>query len=193
MNNVPYVDLVAAVRALSERPTAFVLGSGLGSVATRINIHLAVGFADIPGMVAPTVSGHGGTLALGAWAGHPALLFTGRLHYYEGNSWPRVVRPMEVLGELGAKCVVLTNAAGGIADAMEPGSLMALDDHLEWNQPRCWNIPGRGERASPYSAKLNDELAKVALQISLPLHHGVYAAVTGPVYESPAEIRRPAP
>jgi len=189
MTTVSYAEFAAAVRELSERPVAFVLGSGLGPVAARVSPQMAVSFGDIPGMVAPTVSGHGGALTLGHWQGKPALVFTGRLHYYEGHPWSRVVRPMEVLSELGVKAVILTNAAGGINRAFAPGSLMALTDHLEWNHPVHWRTPGPGQRPSPYSSNLNDILLKAAGEYNITLHRGIYAVVTGPTYETPAEIR----
>lgn len=184
--HVSYAELNEAVRRQAERPLAFVLGSGMGPIQDRIKTQLAVGFADIPGMVAPTVSGHGGALALGDWAGRPVLLYSGRLHFYEGNPWPRVVRPMEVLVELGAAGVVLTNAAGGINLSMSAGSLMVLSDHLEWNHPNHWK---HEPTPSPYDRYLNEQLQKAATHCGVRLHVGVYAAVTGPTYETPAEVR----
>lgn len=186
---VSYGELADAVRSLPERPAAFVLGSGLGPVTDRVVPRMSVGFADIPGMIAPTVSGHGGTLLLGDWSGRPVLVFTGRLHFYEGNPWSRVVRPMEVLAELAARCVVLTNAAGGINPKFEAGSLMLLTDHLEWNHPRHWSSPGPGQRPSPYSSELAEELSRAASTAGVMLHRGIYCAVTGPTYETPAEVR----
>lgn len=180
-----YSELTMAVRNLSQRPLAFVLGSGMGPIQDRIAVRLCVGFADITGMVAPTVSGHGGALMLGEWVNRPVLLYSGRLHYYEGNPWSRVVRPMEVLAELGASGVVLTNAAGGINLNMAAGSLMALTNHLEWNHPDHWKSDAT---RSPYSRELNDQLATAATKCGVTLHRGVYAAVTGPTYETPAEV-----
>jgi purine-nucleoside phosphorylase len=168
---------------------ALVLGSGMTPVTERIRRLAVVGFADIPGLVAPTVAGHKGELILGELAGRPVLAFTGRLHFYEGNSWERVVRPVEVAADLGAKVLVLTNASGGIAESFEPGSLMALTDHIEWNRPKCWELPGPGERPSPYSEALRARLEQVAGQAGVTLHRGVYLSVTGPCYETPAEIR----
>jgi purine-nucleoside phosphorylase len=186
MTTAPYAELVAAAAALGERPAAFVLGSGMGPITARVASRVAVAFADIPGMAAPTVAGHGGTLTLGDWAGRPVLIFSGRLHFYEGRPWAKVVRPVEVLAELGARALILTNASGGINLELEPGSLMALTDHLEWNEPHFWrNAP----RQSPYDPRLNDELTVAASRVGVMLHRGVYAAVTGPNYETPAEVR----
>ena len=94
---------------------------------------------------------------------------------------------------LGAKVLILTNASGGINEALQPGSLMALTDHVEWNRPNCWRYPGPGglggERPSPYSVRLLDELGHAARTADVPLHRGVYLSVTGPCYETPTEIR----
>ena len=189
MNTVPFAELTSAIQSLSERPIAFVLGSGLGPVMDRVKQRLAVGFADLPGMVAPTVAGHGGALILGDWAGRPVLVFSGRLHFYEGHPWSRVIRPMELLKELDVRAIVLTNAAGGISEKMPPGSLMALTDYLEWNHPKCWLTPGPGKRETPFSPELNASLQRAASATGVILHQGVYAVVTGPVYETPAEVQ----
>src|SRR5262245_6102299 len=113
----------------------------MAPVLDAIRPRATVGFGDVPGLVPPTVAGHKGQIVAGTLAGRPVLVFTGRLHYYEGHLWERVVRPVEVAAELGARVLVLTNASGGIAEGLEPGSLMALTDHLEWNRPRPWAVP----------------------------------------------------
>jgi purine-nucleoside phosphorylase len=181
-----------------ERPvfrglTALVLGSGMSSVIDRITPRATIPFADVPGLVPPTVAGHKGQIIFGDLAGRPVLAFTGRLHFYEGHAWERVVRPVEIAAELRAGIVILTNASGGINEALAPGSLMALTDHIEWNCTFPWRAPGPGglggERPSPYSVRLNDELARAGAASQVPLHRGIYLSVTGPCYESPAEIR----
>ena len=175
------------------RLIALVLGSGMAPVTDRIAQRAAMPFGEVPGLVPPTVTGHKGQVIFGHLAGQPVLAFTGRLHFYEGHSWDRVVRPVEVAAELGAKVLILTNASGGINEALAPGSLMAITDHVEWNRPNCWTYPGPGglgvERPSPYSVRLTDQLAQAAAAASVPLHRGTYLSVTGPSYETPAEIR----
>jgi len=175
------------------RLVALVLGSGMAAVTNRITQRAAVSFADVPGLVPPTVAGHKGQILFGDLAGRPVLAFTGRLHFYEGHPWEKVVRPVEIAAELGTTVLILTNAAGGINEALEPGSLLALTDHIEWNRPYPWRAPGPGgiggERPSPYSVRLNDQLAHAAAAADVPLHRGVYLSVTGPCYETPAEIR----
>jgi purine-nucleoside phosphorylase len=152
-----------------------------------------VPFAQVPGLSATSVAGHKGCLSMGEWAGRRVLVFEGRLHYYEGHSWEIVIRPIRVAADLGAKAAVLTNAAGGIADGLGPGSLLAVRDHLEWTRPYWWRHPGPAglgpPRPSPYSPRLLDLLGRAAGAIGGDLRQGVYAAVTGPCYETPAEIR----
>src|SRR5947209_9934392 len=180
-------------REAVDRLTALILGSGMGPVTGRITPRAAIPSGDVPGLVPPTVAGHKGQIILGDLAGRPVLAFTGRLHFYEGHPWERVVRPVEIAAELGAQVLVLTNASGGINEALQPSSLLALTDHIEWNRPNPWRTPGPGglggERSSPYSVRLLDELAHAAAVADVPLHRGIYLSVTGPCYETPAEIR----
>jgi purine-nucleoside phosphorylase len=172
------------------RLIALVLGSGMAPVTQRIRPRAAVSFGDVPGLVPPTVAGHKGQIILGDLGGRPVLAFTGRLHYYEGHPWERVVRPVEVAAELGAGVLVLTNASGGIAEALEPGSLLALTDHIEWNRPHArLERFCEASRTSPYSPRLLDRLRQAAEAVGVPLQRGVYLSVTGPSYETPAEIR----
>jgi purine-nucleoside phosphorylase len=177
----------------SARLVALVLGSGMGTVTDRISPRAAVAFGDVPGLVPPTVAGHKGQIIFGDLAGRPVLAFTGRLHFYEGHPWEKVVRPIEIAADLGARVLILTNASGGINEALLPGSLLALTDHIEWNRPKPWTLPGPGglggDRPSPYSVRLLDELAHASAAADVVLHRGVYLSVTGPCYETPAEIR----
>ena len=178
-----------------EAPPAamLVLGSGMGAVSRRLEGALAVPFGEVPGLPAASVAGHGGRLALGVWAGVRVLVYEGRLHFYEGHGWDVVTRPVRVAAELGARVALLTNAAGGIADGLGPGSLMALRDHMEWTWPYWWRRPGPGglggDRPSPYSARLLELLGRAAASLGFELPQGVYASVPGPCYETPAEIR----
>jgi purine-nucleoside phosphorylase len=172
---------------------AVVLGSGMGPVVRRLSDTQSVPFSAVPEFEAPSVVGHKGHVTLGRWAGKRVLVFEGRLHYYEGHPWRRVVVPVRTAATLGVRAVLLTNAAGGIHGALAPGSFMAIGDHIDWTRPYCWREPGPGglggARPSPYDARLLNLLARAAGNIGLGLHQGVYAAVTGPCYETPAEIR----
>ncbi|MBL8792303.1 MAG: purine-nucleoside phosphorylase [Planctomycetia bacterium] len=177
--------------AQADRPVAaIVLGSGMGRVAERLRAVQAVPFVEVPGLQATSVQGHHGQVSLGDWAGRRVLLFEGRLHYYECQSWRTVAAPLQTAQFLGTRVLLLTNAAGGIHDALLPGRLMLVRDHIEWNRPYCWQGLMRGEvRPSPYSPRLRQLFYDAGLTLGLRLHEGVYAAVTGPCYETPAEIR----
>jgi purine-nucleoside phosphorylase len=183
-----------AEAARAARPEiALVLGSGLGPAARRLREACAVPFAEVPGLPAAAVAGHKGRLALGEWVGRCVLVFEGRVHYYEGHSWRDVTAPVQTAAFLGARVLLLTNAAGGIRDDLVPGSLMAVCDHIEWTQPYCWRQPGPGalgpQRPSPYSPRLLGLLDEAAAASGTSPRRGVYAMVTGPCYETPAEIR----
>lgn len=187
-----FAELSAAARR--ERPqVALILGSGMSNVLRGVNAACVVSFGDIPGMAATSVVGHSGTLTLANWAGKRVLIFGGRLHFYEGHSWESVVHPIEVAASLGISTLILTNAAGGIHDACNPGGFMAITDHLEWTRPYCWRLPGPGglapARPSPYSPRLVHLLVQAGQAQGVAVQQGIYAALTGPSYETPAEIR----
>jgi purine-nucleoside phosphorylase len=175
-----------AARCREEHPLAFVvLGSGLGVVADRVAPAATIDFAGLPGVPSSGVAGHRGRWTLGRWAGMPVLVSEGRLHYYEGHPWEVVVRPVQLAAELGVKYAVFTNAVGGIRDDLGPGALLPVREHLEWNRPYPWREPpGR-----PYSPRLVLRTVEAAAGLGLDLRPGLYAAVTGPSYETPAEIR----
>ena len=187
-----FVDFLAVAR---ERPpeVALVLGSGLGDLAERIKHPLAVPFHEIPDLPAPSVHGHRGQLLLGGWGRRHVLLFAGRVHYYEGHPWRSVIEPVRLAHQLGVKTLILTNAVGGIRDDLGPGSLVAVADHIECTRPNWWRLPGPGglggPRPTPYSANLIAQLQKAATHRGEELTTGIYAQVTGPSYETPAEVR----
>lgn len=160
--------------------SAVVLGSGLGAMGSHFRESCSVPFSAIPGLVPTSVGGHAGRLALGEWLGIPALVYFGRLHYYEGHSWDTVTAPIRVAAELGVERIVLTNAAGGIHPELQPGCLMALRGHLKILDREGWK---HAEPATPYS----DRLVKILVEAGMLA--GNYAALTGPSYETPAEIR----
>lgn len=174
-----------AVRSLTPA-SAVVLGSGLRGAAGGFREVASVSFADIPGLVPPTVHGHSGRLAVGEWAGVPALLFSGRLHFYEGHTWEVVTGPVRVAADFGIRTLILTNAAGGIHQSLNPGSLMALRGHLTWLGPHSRR---EVEPATPYSARLVRLMQDHEAAARRELLAGVYAALAGPSYETPAEIR----
>jgi purine-nucleoside phosphorylase len=163
-----------------------VLGSGMGGISARLKPVASLPFTDIPGLPSSSVQGHRGRMTLGEWAGRRVLVAEGRLHYYEGHPWDVVVRPIRLAAELGVRLALLTNAAGGIRGDLGPGSLLPIRDHLEWNRPYPWR---HSQQASPYSPRLVEAICQAGKAVGLALSPGVYAAVTGPSYETPAEIR----
>lgn len=172
---------------------AVVFGSGLGPATQRVRPQLVLPFDDVPGLVAPAAGNHRGLVTLADWAGKRVLLFEGRLHYYEGHAWRQVEQAVRLAVEFGVRVILLTNAAGGIHDALVPGCFMLIRDHIEWNRPCCWRQPGPGglggPRPAPYSSRLGAVLQQAAERVGMQLHEGIYAAVTGPNFETPAEIR----
>jgi purine-nucleoside phosphorylase len=184
---------LAATAAARPPVLALGLGSGLGAVIASLARRHTVPFSDVPGLAASTVAGHRGLITYGDWLGRPVLVFEGRLHFYEGHPWETVTALVRIAAELGTRTLLLTNAAGGIRDDLGPGSLMAIRDHIEWTRPYCWRQPGPGAlgppRSAPYSPWLLDLLATAAVQVGVSLNQGIYAALTGPCYETPAEIR----
>jgi purine-nucleoside phosphorylase len=192
MNDWASFDTLREQVRQAPAATALVLGSGLGAAAQELCRSCSVPFAEVPGLAGPSVAGHAGRLSLGEWAGQRVLVFEGRLHFYEGHSWEDVVRPVRIAEALGARRLVVTNAAGGIHTALGPGSLMAIRDHMDWTRPSSWR-PLAADRStprpSPYSQRLLGLVRQAADDLGIRLHVGTYAAVTGPCYETPAEIR----
>jgi len=177
----------SAVRASQPR-LAVVLGSGLGSVPHQFVELASLLFADVPGLMTTSVQGHSGSISLGMCAERSLLVFRGRLHFYEGHSWDRVTRPIQWMADMGVKTLLLTNAAGGIHDSLGPGDLMVLRDHLFLQRPHSWKAVAQ-PRTSPYAPRFIDLLQEAEEHRGRYLMAGVYAAVTGPCYETPAEIR----
>lgn len=186
--------LRARVGAIPD--VAVVLGSGLGDFATGLTDAVTVPYQDIPHWPRATVVGHAGTLVVGASKGRRVLALAGRAHYYEGHPLTVATFAMRVLGQLGVKHVVLTNAAGGINTRFSTGALMVIDDHINamGTNPLIGPNDERFGARFPdmshvYSPRLRALADTTAAALGLPLEHGVYVAVCGPSYETPAEIR----
>ena len=178
----PFDDFRRACELARPR-AAVVLGSGLAGVAHAFAPTHALAYADAPGLAAPGVAGHRGELALGTWAGVPTLVCFGRVHYYEGHAWGRVTRLVELVADLGVTRVVLTNAAGGLHPELNPGDVMLIAGQVELLTPTDW--PCLADPRRLYTPSLIAQLR--TLEPSLVA--GVYAGLTGPCYETPAEIR----
>ncbi len=190
--------LVAAVRRQTDLVpvVGIVLGSGLGGLADDLEDAVAIPFDALPGWPAATAPGHLGRLLLGRLAGRAVVMLQGRFHVYEGNDPGLVVQPVLLMHALGARVVVLTNAAGGLDPTFGPGTLMVMSDHI--------NLTGRspligpnadtlGERftdmTDAWSPRLRRQLHTAAAAEGVELREGVYIGLTGPTYETPAEVR----
>lgn len=185
----PFAEFEHAVRGI--RPsTAIVLGSGLGGVSSGFREAAFIDFVDVPGLATTTVKGHTGRLSAGFWADRPVLLFLGRLHFYEGHSREMVARPIRVAADLGVKRLILANAAGGIRPTLVPGSLLAIRAHFNLVGRNRWRALANVTALSqPYSQRLIQSLGRHESDAGRELPVGIYAALTGPCYETPAEIR----
>jgi purine-nucleoside phosphorylase len=185
----PFAEFEHVVRGL--RPaTAIVLGSGLSGITSGFREAASIAFSDVPGLAITTVKGHAGRLVVGWWADRPVLLFLGRLHIYEGHSREVVSGPVRLAADLGVKRLILTNAAGGIRPGLVPGSLMAIRAHLNIVGRDRWCVLANGTALrEPYSQRLIQSLDLHESENGRELPVGIYAALTGPCYETPAEIR----
>ena len=202
---IPPADQPARIAALVEAVQArtgivpelgIVLGSGLGGLADDVEDAVAIPFADLPGWPAATAPGHVGRLLLGTLAGRPVVMLQGRFHMYEGVDPGLVIQPVLLFKALGARIVVLTNAAGGLDPSFGPGTLMVMRDHI--------NLTGRSPLIGPnadelgprfpdlvdaWSPRLRTALHAAAAAEGVHFEEGIYVGLTGPTYETPAEVR----
>ena len=175
---------------------AIVLGSGLGDYASQIKVECEIPYSEIQGFPVSTVPGHAGKFIFGYIDSVPVVCMKGRVHYYEGYSITDVVLPIRLMYLLGAKILFLTNAAGGVNTSFHAGDLMLIKDHLAAFAPNPLigpNVDELGTRfpdmSNVYDRKLQDIIKKVAKENGVYLQEGVYAQMTGPSYESPADVK----
>jgi purine-nucleoside phosphorylase len=196
-----YTRVDAAAAAVRSRcgdlpETAIVLGSGLGDFADTLLDAIATPYADLPHWPASNVVGHAGRLVIGSVGGRRVAALSGRAHFYEGHDLASVVFGTRVMGRLGVQRIILTNAAGGINTGFAQGALMIIDDHINMlgtnplvgpNDERFGpRFPDMSEVYSMRLRRVADDAAKAR---GVPVSHGIYLAVHGPSYETPAEIR----
>ncbi len=195
---------VTHIRSFTARTPriGIILGSGLGSFAAQVSSPVTIPYASIPHFPQSTVVGHSGNLVLGTIAGVPVAVMQGRVHAYEGYPIHQVTFATRVLGLLGCTTLIVTNAAGGIDPSYTAGSLVAISDHINLtgtnaalgrNEPRFAIGPAFGQRFFDMSAAYSPALRQLAIAEAASqgfvLHQGVYLAVLGPSFETPAEIR----
>jgi purine-nucleoside phosphorylase len=191
-------ELAAAVRRRTDLVPSLgiVLGSGLGSLADELSDVTSIPFADLPGWPQATAPGHAGRLLIGHLEGLPVVCQQGRLHLYEGHSPRLVVEPVLLMGRLGAKRVLLTNAAGGVNVRFPAGTLMLVEDHINLTGqnpligPNDDRIGARfPDMVNAWSRELRALMRRAATDEEIPVEEGVYLGLTGPNYETPAEVQ----
>ncbi len=193
------VAAAAVIRRLAEgfEPRlGIVLGSGLADVAGTLQAVAEIAYADIPGFPKPSVPGHDGRLVLGTLGGLPVACLLGRVHAYEGRGYGAMATPVRTLARLGCRAVHLTAAAGSLHPEWSPGMLMAVRDHLNLmggnpliDQPDAHGADRFVDMTAAYDTELMARQHRAASQAGLPLAEGVYAALLGPSFETPAEVR----
>ncbi len=185
---------VAAIRARTKkRPVvAIVLGSGLGGLADEVRDAERIPYGEIPGWQRSTAPGHAGELVVGTLAGKEAAVLKGRLHYYEGYDIAAVAFPVRVMKALGIDTIILTNACGGLNPSFRAGDLMVISDHINFmgvNPLRGPNDEAIGPRFPDMVGTYTEELRLLAKRVDRDVREGVYVAVAGPNFETPAELR----
>lgn len=187
-----------SVRAVTDfKPeVALILGSGLGDYADGIKVEQTIEYSDIEGFPVSTVVGHKGRFVFGFVEQVPVVIMQGRIHYYEGYSMSDVVLPTRLMGMMGAKKLLLTNASGGVNFEFAPGDFMLIKDHILMGPPNPLigeNLEELGPRfpdmSEVYSERIRDIIKDEAWKLGIKTKEGVYVQFTGPSYETPAEIR----
>lgn len=190
-----------AVRAIKARSTlepriGVVLGSGMGAFASNLDQATVIPFAEIPHFPTSTAIGHPGQLVMGLSQGVPLVVMAGRVHHYEGYSLEQVVFPVRVLGRLGVKILILTNAAGSVNTSYKPGELMIIEDHINFMGGNPLVGPNEEtlglrffDMTEAYDPALRGIAERACWKAGVQARKGVYIAVTGPSYETPAEIK----
>jgi len=197
ISGFPLEDALGTLREkILARPEVFVvLGSGLSGLAEGVPGGVSIPFDEIPGFPEIGVVGHAGRLVSVRLEGKPVLFQAGRFHFYEGHGAEVVVAPVRLAAHLGVRTVVLTNAAGSIAPELGPGSILLLEDHINLmgRNPLAGPVEDGEERfpdmSAPYDPRLQELALEVAGEMEIPISKGTYAAVLGPSYETPAEVR----
>ncbi|MGO5051748.1 purine-nucleoside phosphorylase [Lachnospiraceae bacterium LCP25S3_G4] len=199
--NQAYKKLLMCVESIKKQvdfkpEVALILGSGLGDYADEIQMEKTIDYQEIEGFPISTVAGHKGRFVFGYVEGVPVVIMQGRIHYYEGYPITDVVLPTRLMGLLGAKKIILTNAAGGVNAEFKPGDFMLIKDHIASAIPSPLigeNIEELGVRfpdmSEVYDASFRTMIKEVAKDLNIPLQEGVYVQFSGPNYETPAEVR----
>lgn len=188
-------DSVQDIHAQTQLPVTIglILGSGLGGFYQLIPHRIEIPYQNIRHFPISTVEGHAGKLVIGEYQGKKLVVMAGRFHHYEGYTTQQVVYPVRVMAQLGIKTLIVTNAAGGVNKSFVPGDLMLIDDHINTISnpllgPNCPVGPRFPDMSKAYTPKLKEIALQAAQKHQINLRRGVYIALTGPSYETPAEI-----
>lgn len=193
-----YLKMVEKVREIINfKPLiGVVLGTGLGNFIDKVDVKVSIYYKDIPNLPISTNPAHQGRYVFGYYHNIPCVFMQGRVHYYEGFESEEVVRPIRLMGMLGIKKLILTNAAGGINLEYKPGDFMLLEDHIDCFMPsplRGENDEAIGTRfpdmSNPYNSNLVDKVFNKAKELNLPIHKGVFIQYPGPQFETKALIK----
>lgn len=193
-------EAATVVRQIVGRPlpvpsAAIVLGSGLGGLADQISDAIRIPFHDIPGFPPATVEGHAGALIFGSLGDRAVICLAGRFHLYEAHPAAVAVFPIRLVHALGARTLIVSNAAGGVRRSFSPGTLMRIEDHINLMNRHPLSGPSQAGEArfpdmsAPYDSQLGVQLDATAKRLGLRLDVGVYCGLLGPTYETPAEVR----
>ncbi len=190
------VEKVRSLAANRNPQLALILGSGLGSFANKLENAVSISYTEIPGFPVSNVAGHAGRLVFGTCSGKEVLVMQGRGHLYEGYSFQQLIFPIRVMSALGVKTLIVTNAAGSVNTELEVGSLMLLNDHINFSQlnpligPNDNSIGSRfPDNSRVYDESIRAKAKHIANELGWHLPEGSYMFMTGPTYETPAEIR----
>ncbi len=188
-------DFIAGKAPGFSPRVGLILGSGLGDFAQTIQDPVVIPYSEIPDFPQSSVSGHAGNLILGMIGETPVAVMQGRVHFYEGHSMEKVIYPARTLVSMGCKTLLVTNAAGGIGPNLDPGDLVLITDHINLmgeNPLRGPNDDTLGPRfpdmSDIYSKSLRGQVLEIAAGMGINLKVGIYAAMMGPTYETPAEV-----
>ncbi|EXJ24199.1 Purine nucleoside phosphorylase [Alkalibacterium sp. AK22] len=183
-------------KGVKKPEIGLILGSGLGELADEATNSVAIPYEDIPGFPVSTVEGHAGKLVYGSLGGRKVLAMQGRFHFYEGYGVKEVTFPVRIMKALGVTSLVVTNAAGGVNETFTPGDLMIITDHINLTGDNPLLGPNNSEMGPrftdmsvAYDKDYQVVVEKVAEKHGIPVQKGVYLGLTGPTYETPAEVR----